>query len=262
MPIKKTASGGIVRVARRNITKDLLSRSKTSKARIKQAVDTVMKSHIETKASCQSSSDGQQLLHNNFVTRTTNLLSTSQGVSDNASNSSLNRVGDEINVKGVSIKMMLELNERYSMATFRVFVVKCAKGDTPTKTTLFTGLSANKMIDTINSERYTVVASKTCVIRQSSFGIDPVGIQTIGSGYAVGQQQVSRATKIIKMWIPGKKFGRGGKVKYESGSTQVKFFDYHLLVYGYSNYDTAEATTSFFVGRVNDEVIQCFYKDA
>jgi len=229
---------------------------------VKKAVKTELSMQIETKASCQSSSDGQQVLHNNFVTRTANLLTTSQGVSDNASNASLNRVGDEISVKGVSIKMMLELNERYSCGTFRVFVVKCAKGDTPTKTTLFTGLSTNKMIDTINNERYTVVASKTCVIRQSSTGINPEGIQEIGSGFAKGVPLISRATKIIKMWIPGSKFGRKGKVRYESGSTQVKFYDYHLLVYAYSNYDTAEATTSFYVGRVNDEIIQCFYKDA
>ena len=227
---------------------------------VKKAIKSELSMQVETKASCQSSSDGQQILHNNFITRTANLLTTSQGTSDNASNSSLNRVGDEILVKGVSIKMMLELNERYSVGTFRVLVVKAAKGDAPTKSTLFTGLSGNKMIDTINSERYTVVASKTVVIRQTSTAIDPQGVQTIGSGFAVGTSTVSRATRIIRMWIPGAKFGRNGKVKYESGSTQVKFFDYHLLVYSYSNYDSAE--TVFNVGRVNDEVIQMFYKDA
>jgi hypothetical protein len=233
---------------------------KSMQGKIQNVVNEAFARHIETKASVQSSTDGQQILHNNFITRTANILSTSQGTSDNATNSSLNRVGDEVHVKGVSIKMMLELNERYSMCTFRVFVVKAAKGDAPTKSTLFTGLSGNKMIDTINNERYTVVASKTCVIRQASTAIDPQGVQTIGSGFAIGTSSVSRATKIIKMWIPGKKFGRNGKVRYESGSTQVKFFDYHLLVYAYTNYDTAE--TVFNVGRVNDEVIQMFYKDA
>ena len=226
----------------------------------KKAIRNEMAMQIETKSSHQSSSDGQQILHNNFITRVTNLLSTSQGTSDNASNSALNRIGDEVLCKGVMIKMMLELNERYSMCTFRVFVVKCAKGDIPTKANLFTGLSGNKMIDTINNERYTVIASKTCVIRQSSTAIDPGGTQTVGSGFAIGTSTVSRATKIIKLWIPGAKFGRNGKIRYESGSTQVKFFDYHLLVYAYSNYDTAE--TVFNVGRVNDEVISMYYKDA
>lgn len=38
---------------------------------------------------------------------------------------------------------------------YRILVVKCAKGDTPTSSTIWTGTSGNKMIDTINSERYT-----------------------------------------------------------------------------------------------------------
>ena len=127
---------------------------------------------------------------------------------------------------GVSIKMMLELNERYSMGTFRIFVVRAARGDTPTKANLFTGLSANKMIDTINTERYSIVASKTVVIRQSATGMRTTGVvQDVGSGYAVGTATTSRASKIVKMWIPGKKFGRNGKIIYENGSSVPKFFD-------------------------------------
>jgi hypothetical protein len=101
---------------------------------------------------------------------------------------------------------MLELNERYSMGTFRLLVVKAARGDTPTKATLFNGLSANKMIDTINTERYSILSSKSVVIRQSSTGIKPDLIQTSGSGYATGTPLISRATRIVSMYIPGKKF--------------------------------------------------------
>jgi hypothetical protein len=155
--------------------------------------------------------------------------------------------------------MMLELNERYSVGTFRILVVKCARDDTPTMANLFNGLSANKMIDTINTERYTIIASKTVVIRQSSTGINPAFIQELGSGFASGTSVVSTATKIVNIWIPGKKFGKGGIITYEHGSEKTKFFDYHLLVYSYSNYDTAG---TFYTGRVNDEVIRMFYKDA
>jgi len=129
----------------------------------------------------------------------------------------------------------------------------------PTKSTLFCNLSGNKMIDTINTERYSIVTSKTVVIRQSSTGINPSGIQQVGSGFTSGVEVVSRPTKIVSMWIPGKKFGKGGKITYENASSNPKFFDYHLLVYSYSNYDT---TGTFFVGRVNDEVVRLFYKDA
>ena len=103
------------------------------KRNIKRAVESVMKAHIETKMSCMSSTGGEQIYHNSFVTRSTNLLSTSQGITDPASTASLNRIGDKISLSGVSIKMMLELNERYSMGTFRIFVVKCARGDSPQK---------------------------------------------------------------------------------------------------------------------------------
>jgi len=41
-----------------------------------------------------------------------------------------NRIGDEITLKGISLKFMVELNERYSDVTFRMFVVKKAKDDT------------------------------------------------------------------------------------------------------------------------------------
>jgi hypothetical protein len=149
---------------------------------IKKAVKQAMDMHVETKTSCQSSNDGVEIFHNNFITRSTNLLSTSQGSEDPAAGVIRNRIGDQIFLKGISIKMMLELNERYSMATFKIFVVKASRGDTPTKLTLFNNLSGNKMIDTINTERYSILLSKTVVIRQSSQGIKASGIQEVGSG--------------------------------------------------------------------------------
>lgn len=70
---------------------------------------------------------------------------------------------------------------------------------------------------------------------------------------------VYRATKIVKLWVPGTKFGRKGKIVYENQSSQVKFFDCQLVVYAYSNYSTSQDI--FFVGRVNDCVKQMFFKD-
>jgi hypothetical protein len=91
--------------------------------------------------SCMSSTGGEQIYHNSFVTRSTNLLSTSQGITDPASTASLNRIGDKISLSGVSIKMMLELNERYSIGTFRVIVVKCARGDTSLQLVIYSTVS-------------------------------------------------------------------------------------------------------------------------
>lgn len=123
------------------------------------------------------------------------------------------------------------------------------------------------MIDTIDVERYTVIAGKTFMINAGSQGAVASGTQTVGGGY-VNQLTAtfSKKTKIVKMWIPGKKFSKNGIIQYENGTEQVKFFDYHLLYYAYSNYATAEVggipPTSYFVASVNDEVIKMYYKDA
>jgi hypothetical protein len=63
--------------------------SKKMYTSVKQAVKKEISMQVETKASCQSSSDCQEIFHNNFITRNTNLLTTSQGTSDNVQNSVL-----------------------------------------------------------------------------------------------------------------------------------------------------------------------------
>lgn len=162
--------------------------------------------------------------------------------------------------------MMLELNERFSDVTFRIMIVKCAKGDTPTRANLFNGVSGNKMIDTINKERYTVLAQKWVKLKSpniASNGAASGGGLTGAGTYDMlnGQQTVmSRATKIVKLYVPGKKFVKSGVVTYEGGSAQVKFYDYKVLVYAYSNYGTLQ--DMFNVGRVNDYVNQIYFTDA
>ncbi len=65
------------------------------------------------------------------------------------------------------------------------------------------------------------------------------------------------------MYIPGHKFGNRGKITYENNTQQVKFFDYHMLLFAYSNYSASDtAPTAYNVARLNDAVIQLFYKDA
>jgi hypothetical protein len=52
------------------------------------------------------------------------MLETSQGTLDSMASSSGNCIGDEITLKGVNLKFMEGLNERYTDVTFRMFVVK------------------------------------------------------------------------------------------------------------------------------------------
>lgn len=177
-----------------------------------------------------------------------------------------NRLGDEIMLKGVSLKGMVELNERFSDVTIRILVVKCAKGDTPTRATLFTGTSGNKMLDTLNTERYTVIAQKFVRLKAPNTGTQgPAIVDNIfgpsGTNRADGADTVlSRSTKIWKMWIPGTKFKKNRKIVYENGLTQTKFFDYHVLMYAYSNYSTNQDVWN--VARSNDYIKTMYYKDA
>ena len=214
---------------------------------------------IETKSSCFTESDGAEMFHNTLYVRNSALLKTTQGTTDPENNQINNRLGDKINLVGLSVKVMFEGNERYPNTTYRIFIVKSAKGDFPTQANFFNNLSGNKMIDTINTERYTVLASKTFTIRQGSTGMVESGIQEVGSGFTKGVSTISRPTKIVKLWVPGNKLVRGKSLTYEHNSQQPKFYDYSLLYFAYSNYST---TTNFYVGRINDEVIQLYYKDA
>lgn len=234
-----------------------------------------MNRNVETKHSLQTDTDGKEILHNNFVTMSSTLLQTTVGAYDPTNNSVNNRIGDEINVRGVSLKFMVELNERFSDITLRLFVIKAAKGDVPTRATLFNGLSGNKMLDTFNKERFTILYTKTFKMKapnQSAAGTsgDATGVSYLGNSagiyYPAGSSNtgagfsLSRATKIVKVWIPGNKFGRRGKITYEDNTSQVKFFDYHVMLYAYANYSTAQDV--YYVARVNDYIQQMYYKDA
>jgi hypothetical protein len=185
------------------------------------------------------------------------------------------RIGDKINLKGLSIKFMVELNERYSDVTFRFLVVRSAKGDTPTRATLFNGVSGNKMIDTLNRERYGILHSERFKVKSyantaAMTGVTSMNTQLTEAGVGASgiysangnenNNALSRYTKIVKLWIPGTKFTKNAVIQYENDSQQVKYFDYHVLLYAYSNYSTNQDVWN--VARLNDAIVQIYYKDA
>lgn len=244
----------------------------TGATRIQAAVRRVLARTVEIKQTVHSATDGTEIFHNNFIVLDTNILETTQGVADHMTAATNNRIGDEINLKGVSMKFMVELNERYSDVTFRMFVVKKAKGDTLDASTFFTGLSGNKMIDTINTERFSVLYTKTFKVVAGNAGTlqnmqgSNSGIWGVATSSANQGSVLSRATKIVKVFIPGSKFGRGGKIQYENGSAQPKFFDYQVLLFAYSNWSTALTVAippiGWYVGRLNDYVRVLKYTDS
>mmetsp|Transcript_58081 Transcript_58081/g.137011 ORF Transcript_58081/g.137011 Transcript_58081/m.137011 type:complete len:81 (+) Transcript_58081:2-244(+) len=71
---------------------------------------------------------------------------------------------------------------------------------------------------------------------------------------------VSLVHPVPKFFVPASKFTTRGVMKYENGSdSQLKFFDYNVMVYAYSNYSTIETS---YVGRVNEFIGTLMYRDA
>jgi len=140
---------------------------------------------IETKSGCQPFSDGFELGHNSALSYSTNILKTLTGVAD-PENTIGQRIGDKITLQSVTIKGMIELNERYSDVSVKVLVIKSAKGDVPDNSNIWQGCSGNKLLDTFNTERFTVMRSKFIKLKAPNMSIIASGTQTAGSGFTIG----------------------------------------------------------------------------
>ena len=103
------------------------------------------------------------------------------------------------------------------------------------------------MLDEFNTERYSIVFTKYVKLTAPNQSIVPSGAQMPGSRYVSNgnfRHTQSRVTRIVKFFIPGKKFSRNGVLQYENGTNQVKFFDYHFIFYAYSNYSTMKTNVT------------------
>ena len=106
------------------------------------------------------------------------------------------------------------------------------------------------------------------MIKSKTFKVTAPNTSTAGAAFAgagnnsisAADARFSRATRIVKLSIPGDKFRKGGKIVYENGISQPKFFDYVVLLFAYSNYSTLQDV--YYVGRLNDYVRTIYYKDA
>jgi len=239
---------------------------------LQAAVRRTLFRNAETKNSQSDISDYQQIQHNSFINIfPNNLLNTTPGVNDPTQGNTQNRIGDKITLLKCSIRMMIELNERYSDCTYRFMLVKSARGDTPTINTLFKGLSGNKMLDEINYERYSILYQKWGKIKNTA---NSVGDSAVQDGTSTGiykgsnsySNYLSRATRIIKINIPGSKFAKGGIIQYEgpANTTSQKFFDYNFLCFAYTNYNTlapTSLTAGYNVLAINDAFVRLSYKD-
>lgn len=218
---------------------------------------------IETKEAQRVSNINIGLAHNesNVINDTVsgqlNPFAITQGSSDPMSQNTGNRIGDSIAVKGMTIKAFIENALGRSRVYYRLLLLKCAKGDVPTRSVLFKNDSNNKMMDVINTERFTIMAQKIFNIDTTNAAPLTVGVNGVpSSGTPAGP-----GTKLVTMWIPGRKFGRNGVVQYLSDSTSdLKFFDYRITIVAYDWYGTPQDIST--VGRVNELFTKLYYKDA
>lgn len=218
---------------------------------------------IETKEGCRRVTNFQ-CSHNNLTVlndadgNVFNPFICAQNVADPMAAGGMNRIGDQITVKRLYFKFFVEASLGRAKVHFRFMLIKMAKGDTLDRTTFFQNACGNKMIDMYNKERFTIVAQKSLTVSASNTVANAINIAT---GTATAGNYGITGNRVFTMSIPGKKFGRGGKITYENGSTnQVKFYDYRLAVVAYDWYGTPQDINN--VGFVNDGFVKIYFQDA
>lgn len=219
---------------------------------------------IETKEGCRRVTNFQ-CAHNNLTVlndqdgNVFNPFISAQGATDPMASGGMVRIGDSIQLLGLKFKFFVEASLGRAKVYFRIMLIKMAKGDTLNRANFFKNAADNKMIDQYNRERFTIVAQKIVNVYASN----PVAQTLVPLTGLPATTTAAGLTgnKIVSMWVPGKKFGRGGVLQYENNSTnQLKFFDYRVAVVAYDWYGTPQDTNN--VGFINDGYVKLYFKDA
>jgi hypothetical protein len=126
----------------------------------KRIVASAMNRTVETKQSVHHLNSAN-IVNDGMTIVDSGLFHTTQGTSDPMATDTLNRIGDEVNLRGLSVRFIVEMPVYMSDVTYRAMIIKSAKGDTPQLATLYNNISPCKILDTINTERFTVIFSKT-----------------------------------------------------------------------------------------------------
>jgi len=265
MAVKRKRTG--IAAKRSYVKRPTKKRRFAGKAGIKRVVANMITRNIETKESQQRACYGtliQACKHNNItvvanlqVGGPLNMFLLANAVGDPMVANSGARIGDQITLKGVSIKMFLENPIDRCNTYYRIMVIRGAKGETFDRTTLYKGRSDNKLMDVLNTERFSIVAQKIVTLKASNGTSSSIGLTGVpGSIVNAGS-----ATRLVTMWIPGSKFGRDGNIQYENASSsQVKFYDYRICILAYDWFGTPQDGNT--VGNINDLITTLYFKDA
>lgn len=219
---------------------------------------------IETKESQRIANPNPGLPHNDvYIPQDStsggnlNPFTLNFGAADPMAQGTGNRIGDSIAIKGLTVKAFFENALGRARVYYRFMLLKCAKGDVPTRAVLFKNDSNNKMMDVLNTERFAVIAQKIFTINCSNAAPASVG----ATGVPTSATSAGIGTKLVTMWIPGRKFGRGGVIQYHNDSvSDLKFFDYRFAIVAYDWFGTPQDLN--VVGRVNELFTKLYFKDA
>lgn len=221
-------------------------------------------SMVETKEGQWASAANVQLPHNNtYVVQMSlggdlNPLRCTNGADDPMGALAGSRIGDKITIRGVAIRGMVETAVNRAKVYFRIMLVKCPRGITPNRASpLFKGCSNNKMIDTVNTEKFSILWQKIFTVSTSNAAA--TGVST--TGVPSGATPAGVGTRVFKAWVPGRKFGKGGNVTFEdTSSINPKFFDYRIVILCYDWYGTPQDVNN--VGVLNEMYTKMYFKDA
>lgn len=217
---------------------------------------------IETKEGTHTARNVNMPHNNTYIVQSTaggdlNPFALTVGTGDPMAQNTGARLGDRISVKGLMIRGFLENSLNRSKVFFRIMLIKCPRGQAPTRTELFKNSSDNKMIDQVNTEKFTIVWQKVMNITTANNAPTIVGATT---GQVGGGTPAGIGTRTFKAWIPGRKFGKGGTLQYENNSNLPKFFDYRIVILCYDWYGTPQDTNN--VGFLNELYTKLYFKDA
>lgn len=170
-----------------------------------------------------------------------------------------NRIGDKITIKGLMIRGQVECAQYRPKVFFRIMLIKAAKGDTIDRDTLFKNNCSNKMLDQVNTERFTIVAQR--IMNITVQGQNPTSWNNVSvNGEPVDSYKGGIGTRNFTIWVPGNRIVRGGNMQFQDNNFQPKFFDYKIVVLAYDHVATAQDVNNIL--QVNCIYTKCYFKDA
>lgn len=237
----KVKGKGKKSVVRKAFNKKRPQSSIKTKSLVK-AIKNIALSQAETKYTIFSQ-ENQQLYHNggtggNYIING-NMLSTTVG------NTQITRLGDVVQARGISVKLWLSNKLDRPNVMYRIFVVTAPPDQTGTGTpsALFKADHGNKMIDSINTDKYKVIFHK--MIRPFA------GDYSLESG-ATNKEHSTYYKFYLNL--------KNRQVRYSADSGSIPQYQNNVLLLGLIAYDAYGTATTDNIASYS-QLCKFYFKD-